>query len=106
MNALAEQPCQIFFRFDVFVSVFWQLLHHWYSAMPWKIRTLDLTHRSFPSFQITGELELLEEGDYTGEIKEVYDRKRRMVDGREILENPKIKNVRCETNRNQLNQIA
>lgn len=40
--------------------------------------------------QITGELEVLEEGEYTGEVQEVYDRKRRMVNGKELLENPKV----------------
>ena len=56
------------------------------------------------AFQITGELELLEEGDYTGEIKEVYDRKRRMVNGKEILENPKIQKVCVDSSSNRLNQ--
>jgi hypothetical protein len=54
-------------------------------------------------FQISSELTLLEEGDYTGEIEEVYDRKKRTVNGMEILEHPKIKNVSGCFHNNRLN---
>ncbi len=36
---------------------------------------------------------MLEEGDYTGEIQEVYDRRRRSMSGQEFLEKPKVQNI-------------
>jgi len=44
--------------------------------------------------QINGEIALLEEGDYAAEIQEVYDRRRRTVNGMEILQKPEIKKVK------------
>ena len=44
-------------------------------------------------FQIQGEISLLEEGDYSGDVAEVYDRKRRMANGMEFLQKPEIKKV-------------
>jgi len=43
--------------------------------------------------QINGEIALLEEGDYAAEIQEVYDRRRRTVNGMEILQKPEIKKL-------------
>ncbi len=47
--------------------------------------------------QISSEIALLEEGDYTGEIQEVYDRRRRSMNGKEFLEKPQVQKVKVQS---------